>query len=138
MHIVVPIDSSAHSEKTLSKACEYAAEKDAHMTILQVMEPPPMNFLFTYNYADVVADIRADKDEFFMSMKPMLEVAGVEWDRKIESGLVEEKIVNYTKQDDVDMLIMGSRPKSMLQRFFSRPLSERVMGNAECDVMLVK
>lgn len=137
MNILVPMDGTAHSEKTLNKACELAQKQDAKLTILQVIEATYYAGL-DHDYSRAITDMRVAKDEHFMSIKPILEIAGVDWDRRLESGDAAECIVNTVEEDDFDLIVMGRHGQSFIDRLFNTATSESVLRKADCDILVVK
>lgn len=57
---------------------------------------------------------------------------------KIMTGNPSEKIVEYAKENEIDMIIMGSQNKSKLDRFLTGSVSKRVIENVSCDVWLAR
>ena len=56
----------------------------------------------------------------------------------ILSGIPAEKIIHYAKNNEIDLIIMGSRNKTKLDRFLTGSVSKRVLENVESDIWLAR
>jgi nucleotide-binding universal stress UspA family protein len=59
-------------------------------------------------------------------------------DIDVRVGRPEEAIVESAKDHGADLIIMGSHGKTGLERLLVGSVSERVIGSAECPVLVVK
>ena len=56
----------------------------------------------------------------------------------ILSGIPAQKIIDYSRTNDIDLIILGSRNKSKLDRFLTGSVSKRVLENVVSDIWLAR
>ena len=54
------------------------------------------------------------------------------------TGNPAQEIINYTKENEIDLCILGSHEKSKLDRFLTGSVSKRVLENSNSDVLLAR
>lgn len=53
-------------------------------------------------------------------------------------GHPAETLVTYARREKIDLLVLGQRGLSNIQRFFLGSVSDRVVHHAPCTVMIVR
>jgi len=148
--ILVALDGSEPASKALDFALELAEKYFAEILLLSVVPPvtvpmvaspatgvltiPPIA-MGTYqkelkdNHEKMLAEAlkRAKK------VKPILKVS-----TKIVEGRPSDKIVETAKEEDFDIIVMGSRGLGGVKEFFLGSVSDRVADEAPCPVLIVK
>lgn len=56
----------------------------------------------------------------------------------ILTGIPAQKIIDYSREKNIDLIILGSRNKSKLDRFLTGSVSKRVLENVESDIWLAR
>lgn len=56
----------------------------------------------------------------------------------ILTGIPAQKIIDYSRKKEIDLVLLGSRHKSKLDKFLSSSVSKRVSENLESDIWLQK
>ena len=56
----------------------------------------------------------------------------------ILKGIPAQKIIDYSKTNEIDLIVLGAHNKSRLDKFLTESVSKRVLANVKSDVMLVK
>lgn len=56
----------------------------------------------------------------------------------ILTGIPAQKIIDYSRQNDIDLIILGSRNKSKMDKFLTGSVSKRVMENVVSDIWLAR
>lgn len=54
------------------------------------------------------------------------------------TGIPAQKIIDYSKENEIDLILLGSRNKSRLDRFLTGSVSKRVIENVSSDIWLVR
>ena len=135
--LLVPIDGSAHSTKTLEHAASLAKDLAAAVTVLQVVDAPFFAG-YPYDLVSVKADMDKIKDAEFETAKQALDAAGVTYSRQLEHGNPAETIVAVAEAGNFDIIVIGSHGASAGERFLLGSVSDRVVHHAPCDVYVVK
>ncbi len=135
--ILVPVDGSEGSLQALTEALEFAALSGASVTVFQVIEefgPLPGKYEAAPPGHDRVKWL---SDERFEKVREALEDTSVTWTRRVVEGYAAEAIC-HAAEDDYDLIVIGSRGLSGVQRFLLGSVSDRVVRHAPCSVWVVK
>lgn len=54
------------------------------------------------------------------------------------TGIPAQEIINYSRKNDIDLIILGSRNKSKMDKFLTGSVSKRVMENVVSDIWLAR
>lgn len=134
--ILVPVDGSESSERALGKAIELAYALKAKLMFLYVANVNQLavnsclssELLEAVNKAgDVVlthAEERASDD--------------IETERVMETGSPAPVIADVAEEYNVDLIVMGSRGLGLVKGVLLGSVSQYVVENAKCAVMVVK
>ena len=126
--ILVPVDGSENSQKAFEHAVALARNTGSTMTLVHVMEPR----FFTAKpelgkeIANQILSKAADKAE------------GVKIDQKLETGDPAETVIKIAHDEDYDLIVMGSRGHSSIERWLLGSVSDHVIQYADRSVLLVK
>jgi nucleotide-binding universal stress UspA family protein len=145
--ILVPIDGSKYSDKALAFSLDIAKKYSAKITLLCVAQPIILTSPFFLNQplaspntALYIKEIESAHekmlDEAFKKTKknnPNLEIS-----KQLVNGRPADKIVEITKKENFDLIVMGSRGTGGIKKFFLGSVSDRVADEASCPVLLVK
>ena len=67
---------------------------------------------------------------------------GIEADTLLSKGRphesIYEEIIEYAKEKNADIIVMGSHGRTVIQRLLIGSVAERVIGHTYCPVMVVK
>lgn len=133
--ILLPTDGSEAAENAVDKAYELAEKFDADLHALYVIETEalpaftnldtePMREAHKRRGEDLLAEIEANAPD------------GVIVTKAIEEGHAESTIVEYAKDHDVDVITMGTHGRGGLGRVLIGSVTERVLREAPCSVMV--
>ena len=151
--ILVPFDASPLSEKALEQSVELAMIAQSQIYILQVIEeiPLPYSRFSKIEIKDhkVVISLHAKKiyDEIKSEISPILEDKKKHYSNDKISIITEirigdpiQMIVDFTKEMDIDLLVMGTVGftgiTGMIKRLGS--VSRGVLEEVSCTVMLIR
>ena len=135
--ILVPIDGSDYSRHALTTAVEYAKIFNAEIELLHVVSLPPYGMYdFTF--------YRLSDEELDEVGKKLLEVTGkgidfsdVKITQTVVSGYPATEIVNAIS-NNVDLVIMGSQGRRPLAGAILGSVTQRVLADTRCPVLVVK
>ena len=136
-HVLVPTDGSTASEDAIEHAIDLAAQYDATLHALYVVDAKTYSSLEAA--ADVVADeLRAEGTEAVEAIAARAEDAGVAAETAIETGIVHRSIVDYVDNEDIDVVVMGTHGRTGVGRFLLGSVAEKVIRTANAPVMTVR
>lgn len=135
--ILVPIDGSEHSVKTLEHAITMGKDLDGELTVLQVIDTPFFTG-YPYDLTSVHQDLEKITDNDWERVEPTLKESGISYKRAVEKGSPAEIIIAAAEQGHFDLLIIGSHGAGAAERFLLGSVSDRVVHHAPCDIFVVK
>ena len=117
------------------------SDKEVH--ICMVNEDP--NLLFLEGTLDTNWLLDIQKQQYMYasnaieSIKKIIESRGIEVNQStILTGIPAQEIINYAKNNEIDLIILGSRNKSKMDRFLMGSVSKRILENIVSDIWLVR
>ncbi len=117
------------------------SDKEVH--ICMVNEDP--NLLFLEGTLDTNWLLDIQKQQYMYasnaieSIKKIIESKGIEVNQStILTGIPAQEIINYAKNNEIDLIILGSRNKSKMDRFLMGSVSKRILENVVSDIWLVR
>lgn len=69
---------------------------------------------------------------------PVAEREGIDWETNIRSGNPAQEIIRYARENDVDMIVIGTAGHSGVGRMMFGSTAEKVMRGAHCSVLTVR
>lgn len=138
-NILVAIDGSDASEKAFEKAVEMTKQNDARIVLTHVVDS--RTFATAEAYDRTLAE-RAEAyaketlDHFVDAAKK----AGLEdIHRVIEYGSPKVKIAkDIANENDIDLIVCGATGLNAVERFLIGSVSENIVRQAKCDVLVVR
>jgi nucleotide-binding universal stress UspA family protein len=134
--ILVGFDGSAQSEKATECALALAASLDSKVLLFAVARPPEP--ATSVELDAMLDDAREHFEEQFKKIKQRAASLEVELETEIAVGHPVEQIVHRAETGHVDLIILGRRGVSRLERMIIGSTSEKVLRYAHCPVMVVR
>ncbi len=143
-HILVPVDGSAYSKKALEFGCDLAGKYDAEMTILNVTYDNSYAQTMVLGSAAVTYQIA--QDELDETGRQILEASSDLAKEKgctsvktcLKQGTPVKEILEFSKAEGVDLIVLGSRGLSDIAGLFLGSVSHKVNHLAECTCITVR
>lgn len=141
--ILVPVDGSAASRKAAETAIETAKEKNAELTFIYVVYIPDLmsDAQFGLRVRDDILTLKASAEEtgekFLDKFVGELDTGYLAVKKMVVSGQPDEEIVKLAREDAFDLIIMGRRGFSRIKRFFVGSVTQRVISDSPCPVLVV-
>ena len=139
--ILVPIDFSERSTSVLRNAVYVAGKFEAELYLIYVVED--FSSTVTFSVPHISSDIQDDemKRGAEKKMENLIEdnlEPSVAPKSKVLVGNVAERICSFAKDEEIDLIIMGTHGYKGLERVLLGSVTEKVLRLAHCDVMAVK
>jgi nucleotide-binding universal stress UspA family protein len=136
--ILVGYDGSKGGKAALERAAVAAKNYGAQLTALWVRQPLP-------RHADVPGEPEAEAeaaDDYFAERKQEVAEAakrfGIPIGCESRSGHAAKVIVNFAKEGDYDLIVIGHSDHSELWGRLLGDTADRVSDHAHCSVLIVK
>lgn len=142
--ILVPIDGSSASVKAAEKAVEIAKELNSSITFMTVLYELDTTRYFRYGIAiDLDLDktkenLKEKENKMLNAVIAKLDLADLNYDKIICSGEAYEEILIEANKGSYDLIVMGRRGFSKIQRFFVGSVTQRVISESPCPVLVVQ
>ncbi|MEZ4526053.1 MAG: universal stress protein [Desulfobacterales bacterium] len=134
--ILVAYDGSAQSEKAYDYALDIARKYSAPITVLSVVRPPePL-------VAEMQAAVLDSATEYyrtrFRALKEKADAVGICVRQDILEGHPAEQIVHRAVNEYADMIVIGHRGESFMQKWLLGSVARRVLSYAHCPVLVIR
>lgn len=144
--ILVPIDFSENSKNALRVAAEIACTSGAalemlHVNLASIYSTPLSEYVAVSNY--VVEDRQYDETAAMELEKLKLELfttprfSKLDISIRVEDGFLYSTVNNVATDDDVDLVVMGTKGASGLNEFLLGSNTEKVIRTAPCPVLAI-
>jgi nucleotide-binding universal stress UspA family protein len=134
-NILLATDGSAHSEAALDRALHFAGVCNGKITAVSVVDVYPE---FYAEAPEIVERMEKKALEVLDHVRKKAEKAGVKIETKVLSGHAAEEIVTLAGEIKAGVIFLGSRGRSGLKKLVMGSVAERVIGLANCPVLVVK
>lgn len=134
--VLIPIDFSETSQKQLEQSLAIIPE-DVDITLIHVCNEPA----FLHGVAPEMIDKFGEHliTTARHQMDDLLKSLGAEKTFKthIVIGNPHSEIINYIKEQNIDLLILGKKPRNRLQEYILGSMIHTGINQAECDVLVL-
>jgi nucleotide-binding universal stress UspA family protein len=135
-NILVAYDGSESADRAFEFALELAKPFGASVTVLSVARPPePATMVET---EAILESATEHFEAHFRTLREKARKAGMEITTLVVVGHPAEQIVHAADQQAMDMIVMGHRGKSMIEKWLLGSVSKRVLSYAPCKVLIVR
>ncbi|MCE4625011.1 MAG: universal stress protein [Desulfurococcales archaeon] len=137
--ILVGFDGSEASYKAVMKAADLAQTMGADLIIVSVVPPPTalLGELMTPEVIDPKPLADAARSAIKRLKEKLEKEKGVTPETEVLLGDPAEAIVELAKEKGADLIVLGRRGLSRLERLFVGSVTRKVLERAETDVLVV-
>ena len=139
--ILVPIDLSEHSRKALACAADLGVCFHSRLVVLTVIEdrfPYPDLFSFDRPAEDFYKVMRERAHQELDKLIGLLPQVKAQADLYVTRGHPAKKIVEVAEKENADLIVMGTHGTSGLGHALLGSVSDKVIRQAPCPVLLVR
>ncbi len=129
-NILVPLDGSKNSKKSLLAAIHLAAEHEASLVVIYVMHSSEKKYRKD-DFEDVPPSFIIEAKKLAMENK-------ISFESRILTGDPGHSIVEYAHTHHVDLIVIGARGLSTFKKIFLGSVSHYVMQKADMPIVLIK
>lgn len=134
--ILVPVDGSESSERALEKAIELANALKAKLMFLYVANVNQLAVNSCLS-AELLEAVNKAGDVVLTHAEERAS-DGLETERVLETGSPAPVITDVAEEYGVDLIVMGSRGLGLVKGVLLGSVSQYVVENSKCAVMVVK
>lgn len=138
--ILIPYDGSKFSNRAFKEALDLAQKYDSKIIILSCLEVFSTGWFGKMGVSQIVINKLRGK---IMKEIQELEKIAKKKDipvkaRILESTSIAKTIVSFAKLNKIDLIIMGSKGQSGIKDLFLGSVSNGVVHQAKCPVLIIK
>ena len=150
MKFLIPIDGSESSEHALAKALIFATPLQAQIVLLTVVEPLsnyiPEVMMPTGDWvgwrglpdAELERKILSAGQALLQKAQDTCQASGLESRTRLETGQPRDLICTVAKEENPDLLILGSRGLGSIERLMLGSVSDYVLHHCLSPVLVVR
>ena len=151
--ILVPFDGSDCSHEALEFAVSLALRYDSEICLFHVIPTSVWNYrLMTVEGTFVPActmresfvpvctmgEMENEGEHLLLSALASVEEVGVQVSAQIDYGRPANKIVQIAKDENIDLIVMGSNGRGTITRLLFGSVCDEVVHKAQCPTLVVK
>ncbi|MCY1212864.1 TRAP-T-associated universal stress protein TeaD [compost metagenome] len=136
--ILVPYDASPTADKAFDMALKLMTgkAKDGILHVLSVARPPEI--AEDVGTEAKLEHARAYYSAHFSTLGRRGKAHGIVPDFHVRVGHPAEQIVEYADELDVEVIVMGHRGRSPIERWLVGSVARAVIDHANCPVLVVR
>ncbi|MBQ2635264.1 MAG: universal stress protein [Methanobrevibacter sp.] len=135
--ILVPTDGSEYAKKAQKHALFLAKVSGAEIIAVSVTENNFVNGLPLDDEIYQLNQILNERSEENLKEFDKLNEDDLKITHVIREGSPARVILEVAKEEDVDLIVMGSSGKSGFDRFIMGSVADKVVNSAKCAVLVV-
>lgn len=151
--ILVPLDGSDQSLKALGIAVQMGKEFDGKISLIHVysvcvrpivmpepttLTPPSVPIMAPADFSKVVEASRKAGNTILADGERKVKAEGVQVETLLKEGHVVQEILETAKEGEFDLIVMGARGVSKIREILLGSVSDAVIRNAPCPVLVTK
>ena len=137
--LLVPTDGSETVDRTLPHALSLAADNDAMVHALYVVDQRVVKASSDDLREDVTTDLERQGEAAVEAVADRAREAGVDARTAVREGTPDKEIVAYAEETDTDVVVIGPHGKTPRKKVEGLgSVSDRVVADAPTSVFLVK
>lgn len=139
--VLVPTDFSDSARHAFSYGVSFAREYKAELVLLHVVENLTVGYasdLFPVPMAEVFQEISGYAKTELAKLAEEAKQKGVAVSDVVAQGKPSAEIIRYAAENGVDMIVLGTHGKGMLDQALFGSTTERVVRRSPCPVLTVR
>lgn len=134
--ILVPLDGSELAERALVPALALAEAMSAKIFFIRVAIPLFLN-LDSKFYQRTIERRQDAAKRYLWSIQSRFSSSAAEIEAQVVVGRGARSIINYAKENDIDLIVISSHGCSGINRWIYGGVANKVLHNAPCAMVLI-
>jgi len=144
--ILVPVDGSEHSQRALEIAVKIAKKFDGKITLIHVYSVVTkltsveggLPVMAPAEFSMVVETFRKAGANILADGEKRVEPEGIQVETLLKEGHTVQEILKTAREGEFDLIVMGARGISKIREILLGSVSDGVIRNAPCPVLVTK
>ena len=137
-NILVAVDGSEQAYDALREAIETAQANDSQLKILYVLNDKLANIPVHLDTMTLYKSVQEHSDYVVDQVQGYLKDTEVSFEIVRLTGSPKREIINYSKENNIDLIVLGSTGLDAIDRFIIGSTTQYIVNHASCNVMVVK
>ena len=135
-NILVPIDGSIYSKKSLERASEFVDAFGSCLILIYVVEKSiPINLLDRKEYLEILRKFGTNVLE---KANNKLSKKGITAKILLKEGNIVNEIEKTVKKEKCDLIVVGNKGLGSVSRLILGSVSNKISQSSSCSVLIVK
>lgn len=141
--ILFATDGTDNSKLAVTEAIKYLELREKEIYVCVVSENPNLLFLEGTLDSNWLLEIEKQQERYAAEILSSVRDKLAEYNLEVKkfatlTGIPAEKIIDFARDENIDLIVMGTRRKNNVKDYFRGSVSKRVLSAAHCDVIIVK
>jgi len=139
-NILVPYDGTSFSNRAFQKALDIAKKDNSKITIFTVIEGEYSAIMgYSKINPQVIKKQQSAAKKYIYKLESSAKNSGVSITVKIKQGTkIVKEILDFAKSKKFNLIVMGSHGRTGINKLILGSVSNGVVQQAKCSVMVVK
>lgn len=141
-NILVPVDGSETSFAAVKQAAELAKAFGSKITVVQVLALDPYiaaEYITAAQTNDLIERARTSIQATLEEAKAKFSAEGLQVEaRLLEGQVIHQEIINAAKENNADLIVIGSHGRTGLKKLFLGSVAQNILGDTGVPVLVVR
>jgi nucleotide-binding universal stress UspA family protein len=139
-NILVPVDGSENSIRALRHGLFLSSKLGSKLTILYVLEIPPVVYVQSQKIIDsVMSTLEKEAKDIFNAVNLEAQNYDISYETILLKGQYVASLINeYADQNDIDIIIIGSRGNGRFKTAILGSVAHNVFHHTKKPILIIK
>jgi len=137
--ILVPVDGSDNSYKALEAALILSEKLGSNISVVNVMEQVPITHIESEKLlSELLEAYKKENQEILSKCSHIAHQKGITIKTVLLQGNPAPVILDYSKKENFDLVIMGSRGMGKFKELILGSVSSKIVHHSPCAIMIIR
>jgi nucleotide-binding universal stress UspA family protein len=137
--MLVPVDGSENSYRALDAALFLSQKLGSDITVLHVMEEVPITHIESQKLLrELLENYEKENEEILSKCSEIARKKGLTINTILLQGNPASIILDFSKKEKYDIVIMGSRGMGKFKELILGSVSSKIVHHSPCGILLIR
>ena len=137
--ILVPVDGSDNSYRALEAALVLSEKLGSNISVVNVMEQVPITHIESEKLlSELLEAYKKENQEILSKCSDIARQKGIAIKTVLLQGNPAPVILDYSKKENFDLVIMGSRGIGKFKELIIGSVSSKIVHHSPCAIMIIR
>jgi nucleotide-binding universal stress UspA family protein len=138
-NILVPVDGSDNSYRALDAALVLSEKLGSNITVIHVMEEIPITHIGSEKLLNELLEAyKKENQDILSKCSEIASQKGLTINTFLLQGNPASVILDFSKKEKFDIVIMGSRGVGKFKELILGSVSSKIVHHSPCSVLLIR